>query len=106
MKTRRDNEFLKANISFTRALMHDTDKLIITLFFGCTIADSFHRFAGHHKRNKMNYKEKVEAWNDWESARFTKPDKPLNAEETLKEYYPYLDMQDIPAKFKDSQIKK
>ena len=27
---------------------------------------------------------------DWECARFTKPDKPLNARETLYKYYPEL----------------
>ena len=25
---------------------------------------------------------------DWESARYTKPDKPLNARETMEKYYP------------------
>lgn len=37
---------------------------------------------------------KVEAAIDWESARFTKPEKPLNAYQTWKKYYSDIDMED------------
>ena len=33
---------------------------------------------------------------DWESARYTKEDKPLNAYDTLYKYYPELEKQILP----------
>ena len=47
---------------------------------------------------------------DWECARYTKPDKPLNAYDTLYKYYPQLEEKILPilkelkidkSKFKD-----
>ena len=38
-------------------------------------------------------KNKIEAAFDWESARYTKPDKPLDAFDTWKKYYPNVDME-------------
>lgn len=39
-------------------------------------------------------KNKEEAAIDWESARFTKPDKPLDAYDTWKKYYSDIDMEE------------
>lgn len=39
-------------------------------------------------------KNKIEAAIDWESARFTKPEKPLNAYQTWKKYYSDIDMEE------------
>ena len=36
---------------------------------------------------------------DWECARFTKPDKPLDAYDTWKTYYPYVDMAPVLKQF-------
>ena len=33
---------------------------------------------------------------DWESARYTKPDKPLNAYDTLYKYYPEMEEKILP----------
>ena len=33
---------------------------------------------------------------DWESARYTKPDKPLNAYDTLYKYYPNMEEKILP----------
>ena len=33
---------------------------------------------------------------DWECARYTKPDKQLNAEETLYKFYPHLEEAMLP----------
>lgn len=33
---------------------------------------------------------------DWECARYTKPDKPLNARATLHKYYPHLESKIAP----------
>jgi len=99
-KTRNANTFLKNNINIVRVLMHDTDKLILILFLGDRITTKIHRFiAGHHKSIKMNYFQKVEAFCDWECARFTKPEKPLNGIDTWKKYYLDIDMQTIVYQF-------
>lgn len=96
MEVRNSNIFLTENISFMRAIMHDTIKIFTTLIFGDKIATQLHRrFAGHHKGVNMNFEQKVEAFCDWECARFTKPEKPLNGEETWKQYYPDVDMESI-----------
>lgn len=72
---------------------HDFVKMINIILFGDKIATKLHRkFSNHHLQNG-DIKNKVEAAIDWESARFTKPDKPLNAVETWKKYYPEVDME-------------
>ena len=40
-----------------------------------------------------NIKNKIEAAIDWESTRFTKPNKLLDAYDTWKEYYSDIDME-------------
>jgi hypothetical protein len=50
-------------------------------------------FSWHHINNKIGYFRLSEAIFDWESARYTKPDKPLNARETCLKYYPQLKAQ-------------
>jgi len=53
------------------------------------------RYSRHHVESirKKNYEEMVI---DWECARFTKPDKPLNAYETMKKYYPEEEFNILP----------
>lgn len=71
---------------------HDFHKMINVLLFGDKIATKLHRkFSKHHLQNN-DIKNKIEAAIDWESARFTKPDKPLNAYQTWKKYYSQVDM--------------
>lgn len=72
---------------------HDFIKMINVFIFGDKIATKLHRrFSGHHLRNG-DIKNKIEAAIDWESARFTKPDKPLDAYDTWRKYYPEVDME-------------
>lgn len=79
-----------------RAKLHDLDKLVM-LVFGVkpATASKIHRkMVKHHrllkKPHKMKWDDKIEVIMDWESARFTKPDKPLNARDTMDKHYPYL----------------
>jgi hypothetical protein len=80
---------------------HDWDKLILFIFFpflGEKIINNFHRqIQSHHPtyyeddilfRKCPVEVDWVEAVIDWECARITKPDKPLNARQTLEKYYP------------------
>ena len=74
--------------------LHDLDKLFMYLFYEKESASDIHRdMISHHENNlpktELDYMEMVL---DWESARYTKPDKPLNAYDTLIKYYP--DMED------------
>lgn len=94
---------------------HDFVKMINVFIFGDKIATKLHRkFSSHHakmtkyfccmvKENGCVYpeykverdiKNKIEAAIDWESARFTKPEKPLDAYDTWKKYYSDIDMEE------------
>ena len=90
---------------------HDFVKMINVLIFGDNIATKLHRrFSNHHvKATRFTYlyvdndglfylnrdiKNKIEAAIDWESARFTKPEKPLDAYDTWKKYYSDIDMEE------------
>ena len=94
---------------------HDFVKMINVFIFGDKIATKLHRkFSNHHARmryiritydeglkvytKKQPYgrfiKNKEEAAIDWESARFTKSDKPLDAYDTWKKYYSDIDMEE------------
>lgn len=93
---------------------HDFIKMINVFLFGDKIATKLHRkFSRHHahmgklriyyKGYPKDYskvlpsgryiKNQVEAAIDWESARFTKPEKPLDAYDTWKKYYSDIDME-------------
>lgn len=94
---------------------HDFVKMINVFIFGDKIATKLHRkFSNHHAHmryiritydeglkvytKKQPYgrfiKNKEEAAIDWESARFTKPDKPLDAYDTWRKYYSDIDMEE------------
>lgn len=77
---------------------HDLDKVIMYIFFpylGTKLIHKIHRtLSPHHVEYFLgiNKVDKKQAILDWESARFTKPDKYMNAAETLVYKYPqYLD---------------
>lgn len=73
--------------------LHDLDKVILYPILGKKLTHNLHRFwSGHHLHNG-DIKNKIEAAFDWESARYTKPDKPLDAFDTWKKYYPNVDME-------------
>ena len=98
---------------------HDFWKMINVFLFGDKIATKLHRkFSNHHDHpvfiwvyvnnskdghlscdghNEKRWigrdiKNKIEAAIDWESARFTKPDKPLNAYDTWRAYFSDIEM--------------
>lgn len=94
---------------------HDFVKMINVLIFGDKIATKLHRrFSSHHAHTpkiKIYYNEgldrytkvfdrpreiknRIEAAIDWESARFTKAEKPLDAYDTWKKYYSDIDMEE------------
>ena len=58
----------------------------------------FHRnTARHHENNiKKTKNDYIDMIIDWECARYTKPDKPLNAYDTLYKFYPHLENEILP----------
>lgn len=76
---------------------HDTDKLINYIFMSKKDAHNIHvALNEHHNTKTTNKLALVEMALDWESARFTKPDKPLNAYDTLYKYYKSMEPVMIP----------
>lgn len=80
-----------------RGYLHDLDKVILYPILGKKITSKIHRKYSRHHVNRAHttsdYKQMVV---DWECARYTKPDKPLNAYDTLYRFYPELEDKVIP----------
>ena len=71
---------------------HDMDKLFLMLFYDKKDIENYHRSVSSHHDNDLDKNELdyIEMVLDWESARYTKKDKPLNAYDTLNKFYPKL----------------
>ena len=69
----------------TKLRYHDLDKLFLYLFYDKKDVSRLHRdLTSHHENNlHKNELDYIEMVLDWESARYTKPDKPLNAYDSL-----------------------
>ena len=75
-----------------RGYLHDVDKLFMYMFLSKKLASKLHRKYSHHHINKAKtIADYTQMIIDWECARFTKEDKPLDAFETLYKYYPQLE---------------
>ncbi len=83
-----------------RGYLHDLDKVFLYLLpMEKKAVHNFHRKHNKHHAESKFIKTKqdyIEMVIDWECARITKPDKPLNAEQTLYKFYPELEEYIIP----------
>ncbi|MDE7425726.1 MAG: hypothetical protein K2N51_18865 [Lachnospiraceae bacterium] len=80
-----------------RSLFHDLDKVFLYVFCDYKTVHDFHRkHARHHELRAKTYNDYIQMVIDWECARYTKPDKPLNARETLYKFYPELESKVLP----------
>ena len=81
-----------------RSIVHDLDKVILYNFWPFEKVKKFHRNTSRHHDNKIkkNTGDYIEMIVDWECARFTKPDKQLNAYDTLYKFYPHLENEILP----------
>lgn len=71
-----------------RSLFHDLDKIFLYMLFDYEDVHNFHRkHSKHHVDHAKTHANKVQMVIDWECARLTKPDKPLNAKDTLNKFY-------------------
>ena len=87
-----EKEFLGHNT--WRSIVHDIDKVILYNFWEHKRVKEFHRkTARHHVENNIKKRkgDYIEMIIDWECARYSKPDKPLNAYDTLYNLYPDLE---------------
>ena len=93
------NKYYKDNKELLdKVKLHDLDKLFMYLFYEKEDASNIHRDLMRHHQNKIT-KDKLDYMEmvlDWESARYTKPDKPLNAYDTLYRFYPGLEGHILP----------
>ena len=83
-------KYFKNNIELLERIeYHDLDKLFMYLFYDKKSISKIHRDLSKHHENELekDYLDYVEMVLDWESARYTKPDKPLNAYDTLINFY-------------------
>lgn len=74
---------------FENVQVHDLDKVFSYLFLEKKMASKLHRETSlHHMENKIpkEVEHYLEAICDYESAAYTKPDKPLNAYDTVLKY--------------------
>lgn len=94
------NKYLKENKEeiLDKIKNHDLDKMFMYLFYEKKDVSQIHRKLSSHHDNEIekNYMDYVEMVLDWESARYTKPDKPLNAYDTLYKYYPAMEENIMP----------
>lgn len=72
-----------------RGYLHDVDKLFLYPFLNKKTVSKIHRsLSGHHTGNHKSEKDIVMALIDWESARYTKADKPKTPREYLETKIP------------------
>ncbi len=88
-----------------RGYTHDMDKLLwlypIALIFGQDkkwVQKKHRKNCKHHTENTgiKTRNDYIEMIIDWECARYTKPDKPMNAFQTMQKFYSDLETQLLP----------
>ena len=92
------DEYVKTEM-LKRIKNHDMDKLTSYLFYPKPVAAKNHRAnMPHHVNNDLNKDmfDYIEMVFDWESARYSKSDKPMNAYDALYAYYPELEDKILP----------
>lgn len=76
-----------------RGCLHDVDKLLLYLFSSPEskwVSNLHRKYSRHHVKKAKSHSDFVQMVIDWECARLTKPDKPLNAKETMNRIYPEM----------------
>ena len=83
-----------------RGFLHDLDKVLMYLVTPESWekkVSKFHRkHSRHHPIRARTRADYIQMIIDWECSRFTKPDKPLNARQTLCKYYPKMGRKILP----------
>ena len=92
------NKYFDNEALIERLKHHDMDKMYLLLFYEKKDIESYHREMSSHHDNGIEKKELdyIEMVLDWESARYTKDDKPFNAYDTMVKFYPHLEDKILP----------
>jgi hypothetical protein len=83
-----EKELLHKNT--VRGYLHDLDKVLLLPFMDKEKVSALHRKNSRHHAKAHTKSDYIQMIVDWECARLTKADKPLNARQTLEKYYPEL----------------
>lgn len=87
-------------VMLDRVKNHDMDKMTAYLFWDVLPCHKIHRDSMPHHAKSIECErvlyDYIEMVFDWESARYSKPDKPLNAYDTLYKYYPTMEEYILP----------
>lgn len=76
-------------IMIDRAMKHDMDKILMYQIYERSDVSTFHKaHSQHHMSNNLekSYYDMLESVLDYESSAYTKPDKPLNAFDTINKF--------------------
>ncbi len=76
-------------VSLSRVIKHDLEKMILILILGDYSASKIHRRVARHHNIKTD-EDLYEAYLDWASARFTKPEMQMDAVQTAYKIHPEL----------------
>jgi hypothetical protein len=76
-------------VSLIRVIKHDLEKMILILILGDYNASKIHRRVARHHNIKTD-EDLYEAYLDWASARYTKPEMQMDAIQTAKILHPEL----------------
>lgn len=83
-----------------RGIFHDMDKVFMYIFTNKSPLEvqKIHRSKSRHHVNNLSKTKAdyIQMVIDWECARYTKPDKPLNAYHSLYKFYPELEGKILP----------
>jgi hypothetical protein len=80
-----------------RGYLHDIEKLFLYTFLPKKAVSKLHRnISRHHIKRARTKNDFIQMIIDWECARLTKADKPLNALDTLYKFYPQLESTILP----------
>lgn len=80
-----------------RGYLHDLDKVFLYMIMDYKRAHKIYRsHSRHHTLKARTHADYVQMVIDWECARLTKPDKQMNARETLDKLYPKLKDKVLP----------
>lgn len=97
--------FLKIEYKLTgkvsiSGILHDVDKIFMLLFTNKSVKEiqqNHRNKVRHHVNNQIKTeKDYIQMIIDWECARYSKPDKQLNARETLDRFYPHIKEHVLP----------
>lgn len=80
-----------------RGYLHDCDKLFLYLFLDGEEVHHIHRrYSRHHIDKAFTESDYIQMIIDWECGRLTKPDKPLDAYDTLYKWFEELECVILP----------